>query len=231
LKSDAQPFCGSDLNLRGRSVAALDLQNLRLVEVDAETCELGCHGLLREFRQRCEGNALGGGADNVAPILLILRGAQEGALLLFLFGAGIMLSETEPTRTTLVKPSPERPLTILCVDDHTLVGEAVARVFTTAGYRVERVHDGRLAWHKISPNPAKFDVVVTDHQMPHMNGLELVRLMREAHFPGRIIVYGGALSPADEARYREFSVDAIVTKGPDSAKILAIVEAFHGEVE
>jgi len=220
--------CG-DLEVGDRPVAALDLSDLRLVEIDAESCEPARHVLLRDLWQGCHAKALDGGTGEIASILLILHGALEGALMLFLFGPGIILSENKISITTLLKASAEKPLTILCADDHTLVGEALARVFSTAGYRVERVDDGLLAWQKLSPNPAGFDVVVTDHQLPHLNGLELVRLMRKSEFPGRIIVYSGSLSEADQASYRELSVDAIVDNGPDSAMILAVVEAFHGE--
>ena len=123
--------------------------------------------------------------------------------------------------------STSHPLQLLCADDHTLVGEALVKVFSTAGYEVERANDGESAWAKLAPNLSRFQVVITDHVMPHLDGLGLVQRLRSAHYPGRILVYSDAISADEDLAYRQLAVDAIVEKGPDSAKLLAIVEAFH----
>ena len=119
------------------------------------------------------------------------------------------------------------PIHLLCADDHTLVGEALVKVFSTAGYRVEHADDGESAWEKVSQNPARFQVVITDHAMPRLDGLGLVQRLRRANFPGRIIVYTDKISADEDVAYRALAVDAIVAQGPDSAKLLAVVEAFH----
>jgi DNA-binding response OmpR family regulator len=130
------------------------------------------------------------------------------------------------TRTT-VTSSADQPLTILCADDHTLVGDAVVKVFSTAGYTVERASDGEEAWQKLAANLQKFDVVITDHDMPRANGLQLVRRLRDAKYAGRIIVHSSGLSDADAAIYREMGVEKVVMKSPDAAKLLGIVKALH----
>ncbi len=225
-----RPRDGLDLEVGHRPLATFDLGDLRLIELQAESCEPADHVVLRYLGHGGRAEPPNGGTSDVAAVLLVLHGALEGALILLLFGERIILPENKIT-ASLLKASPNKPIRILCADDHTLVGEAIARVFTTAGYRVERAEDGLIAWQRIAPDPGQFDVVVADHQLPHLNGLALVRLLREAKFPGRIIVYSAALSATDEASYRALAVDALVHKGPDSAKILAIVEAFHGEGE
>ncbi len=125
--------------------------------------------------------------------------------------------------------SKNQPLSILCVDNHTLVGDALAKVFRTAGYVVERAEDGESAWTKLTQAPGHFDVLVTDHEMPRLDGVGLVTRLREVGFAGRVIVYSAALSGADTERYRELGVDAIVVKSPDAARLLAIVQAFNRE--
>lgn len=129
----------------------------------------------------------------------------------------------------IAKAKPGRALTILCVDDHTMIGDALTKVFTTAGYAVERAEDGRAALEKAVAELEHFDVVITDHQMPRLDGLGLVAGLRSARFSGRIIVYSSGIPEEEVLRYRAFSVDAIVIKSPDAARLLAIVEAFHGE--
>lgn len=129
----------------------------------------------------------------------------------------------------IAKAKPGRALTILCVDDHTMIGDALTKVFITAGYVVERAEDGQAALRKAVADLDHFDVVITDHQMPRLDGLGLVAGLRSARFAGRIIVYSSVLAEEEVARYRAFSVDAIVVKTPDAARLLAVVEAFHGE--
>lgn len=124
------------------------------------------------------------------------------------------------------RPGP-KPIHLLCADDHTLVGEALVKVFTTAGYQVVHVDNGLSAWEIISADPQRFHVVITDHSMPQIDGLRLVQQLRQAKYLGRVIVYSGSLTPEEDLAYRKLSVDAIIENGPDSAKLLAVVEAFH----
>lgn len=149
--------------------------------------------------------------------------------MLLLFGTRIILSENKKPVVIMPAEAPH-PLSILCVDDHTLVGDALVKVFSGAGYAVERAEDGKAAWEMLAPAPDRFDVLITDHQMPHLTGLELVERLRTIPFAGRIIVYSGRLGPVESAHYAKLGVDAVVNKGPDSARLLAIVEAFHGQI-
>jgi two-component system sensor histidine kinase and response regulator WspE len=127
----------------------------------------------------------------------------------------------------IVKPTPEKPLAILCADDHTLVGDALMKVFATAGYDVERASDGEEAWGKLAADLKRFDVLITDHEMPRLTGLQLVGRLRDARFPGRIIVYSAAVTDEDQQLYRGMGVEAIVVKSPEPAKLLAVVKALH----
>ena len=76
-------------------------------------------------------------------------------------------------------------------------------------------------------NWVRFDVIVADRQMSRLDGFGLVARLREAVFPGRIIVYSGTLTEEIMARYRDLAVDAMVVKGPDSARLLAVVQALN----
>ncbi len=60
--------------------------------------------------------------------------------------------------------------------------------------------------------PDAFDLLLTDHHMPVMNGLELVTAVRSLPFFGKIIVFSSELSPAVAIEYRKFSVDLILQK-------------------
>lgn len=206
-------------------LAALDLRNLRLVHIEPHARESAGHVFLRDFRLGRDPQALDILAGDVASFAFGTQGALEGAAILLLFASGIILYQNK--NAVFIVPQRNAPLAILCVDDHTLIGDALTKLFRTAGYAVERADDGESAWAKLAENPARFDVLVTDHQMPRLDGLGLVARLREAAFPGRIIVYSGTLTEEIMARYRNLAVDAMVVKGPDSARLLAVVQALN----
>ncbi len=65
---------------------------------------------------------------------------------------------------------------ILVVDDSPVPAQMVATVLRHAGYEVSIARDGQIAWRKAQEQ--QFDLVLTDEQMPFMNGSELCRRLR-----------------------------------------------------
>jgi len=72
--------------------------------------------------------------------------------------------------------TPERTPTVLVVDDNAEHGQALAKIFERAGYRVSTAGDGEEALRILVERP--FDLILTDLRMPRMNGLELLRNIR-----------------------------------------------------
>lgn len=60
--------------------------------------------------------------------------------------------------------------------------------------------------------------------MPVLSGTDLVGLLRQAGFSGRIVVYSSSLSPPERARYDLLGVNAIVEKSAVAAELIAAVE-------
>jgi two-component system sensor histidine kinase and response regulator WspE len=65
---------------------------------------------------------------------------------------------------------------ILVVDDSLVVRELQRKLLDHHGYEIEVAVDGMDAWATV--RGGRFDLVVTDVDMPRMDGVELVRLMR-----------------------------------------------------
>jgi CheY-like chemotaxis protein len=84
--------------------------------------------------------------------------------------------------------------------------------------------DGVEAWGILSADLSAFDVVVTDIDMPSLDGFGLIQILREARFGGRIVVFSSSLGPNDRQKLRTFSVDAIVEKGSPVGDLLAMIE-------
>jgi two-component system chemotaxis response regulator CheY len=90
----------------------------------------------------------------------------------------------------------------------------MSAVLAHEGYEVETVDGGGEALQRLrqEQDHRGYDLLITDHQMPGINGLELVRQTRELHFLGKIVVFSSALTDELSAQYRQFAVDAILPK-------------------
>lgn len=75
-------------------------------------------------------------------------------------------------------PASARGGTILTVDDSAVARIHVRRALESAGYRVIEATNGREALERLAAGDLQVDAVVTDAEMPLLNGQELVRALR-----------------------------------------------------
>ena len=104
------------------------------------------------------------------------------------------------------------PLRILVVEDEKAVAHMIAMVLGGPASKVATARNGWEALIKIGATAQPFDVVITDHRMPRMTGLQLVRQLRAKNFAGKILVVSGHLSDEDIRAYEELSVDMMMSK-------------------
>lgn len=105
-----------------------------------------------------------------------------------------------------------KSLRVLYADDMKELRQLMEIVLDRDGHHVDSVSDGHLAIEIIQKDPLAYDVVITDHHMPTISGLELVAQLRALRFPGKIIVFSSEINEeVDEAYYR-FKVDHILPK-------------------
>jgi two-component system chemotaxis response regulator CheY len=114
--------------------------------------------------------------------------------------------------TSQTAPAPKKSLRVLYADDMKELRQLLEVVLGRDGHKVESVPDGNLALDLLKENPAAYDVVITDHHMPTVSGLELVARLRAMNFKGRIIVFSSELSEDVDATYRTHKVDFILPK-------------------
>ena len=105
-----------------------------------------------------------------------------------------------------------RVLRILYAEDLRDLREVARIALTRDGHSIECVPDGVLALERIKAAPNSLDLMITDHHMPKMNGLELVTALGAEPFAGKIIVFSSELSPAIGAAYLQLGVDRILPK-------------------
>jgi len=103
-------------------------------------------------------------------------------------------------------------LQILVVEDEKALAHMIAIVLGGPAAKVAKARNGWEALIKVGVTPRPFDVVITDHRMPRMTGLQLVRRLRTKNFSGKILVLSGQLSDEDISAYEELSVDMMMSK-------------------
>jgi DNA-binding response OmpR family regulator len=101
---------------------------------------------------------------------------------------------------------------ILVVEDEKAVAHMIAMVLGGPASKVVSARNGWEALIKIGATARPFDVVITDHRMPRMTGLELVRQLRAQNFGGKILVLSAHLSDEDIRAYEELTVDMMMSK-------------------
>ncbi len=119
--------------------------------------------------------------------------------------------------TTSVTGSPNsgatrKSLRVLYADDMKELRQLMEIVLGRDGHQVDSVADGSLAIERVKKDPQAYDVVITDHHMPTISGLELVAGLRGMNYPGKIIVFSSELSMAVDEAYRSHRVDHILPK-------------------
>lgn len=91
--------------------------------------------------------------------------------------------------------------------------ELVSIVLGKEGHIVDTVPNGAAALeHLTHVSPDHYDLVITDHHMPEMNGLEFVRNLRRQEFPGKILVFSSEVSHEVRDKYLQLEVDRLLPK-------------------
>jgi CheY-like chemotaxis protein len=72
----------------------------------------------------------------------------------------------------------ESKATILVVDDEPQVAETLREILEFEGFQVEIAENGRRALERLTSD-RHFDLIITDMKMPEMDGLELLRRVKE----------------------------------------------------
>ncbi len=95
---------------------------------------------------------------------------------------------------------------VLVVDDSITVREVQRQLLTARGYRVDVAVDGVEGWAML--RNGSYDAAVVDVDMPRMNGLELVRTIRQDERLARLPVIIVSYKEGDDDRLRGLEVGA-----------------------
>lgn len=144
------------------------------------------------------------------------------------------LLEAQAGRTAAPPPlraeEQRRPPKILVVDDQFSVRQLQRSILEAAGYQVEVARHGREALQMLLADP-DVDLVLTDVQMPEMDGLELLRAIRadSARHSLPVAVVTSKGSEEDRRRGAEEGADAYIVKNEfNQQALLETIERLVG---
>jgi len=118
------------------------------------------------------------------------------------------------------KPNPTRH--ILVVDDEPCIREICTEVLIQQGYHVDTAGDGAAAWQAL--NSDSYDLLVTDHNMPKVSGVELLKKLRTSSMALPVILVTGMPPAAELERHPWLQIDAILLKPFTCHELLVTVK-------
>jgi CheY-like chemotaxis protein len=105
-----------------------------------------------------------------------------------------------------------RGLHIMYIDDEESLVLLMKLTLEPRGYRVSSFVSQQQALAAFRANPASFDLVVTDHNMPGMSGLDVARAMRLIRADLPIVLASGFIDEALRVQARAAGVGDLVVK-------------------
>jgi CheY-like chemotaxis protein len=99
---------------------------------------------------------------------------------------------------------------ILVAEDEMIIQRMLVRILEEAGYMAVAVENGWEGWRQAQNQ--SFDLLVTDHVMPIMGGMRLVKLVRELFPSMPVIVVSGNFIKGDTPS--EYPADAVLLAKP-----------------
>jgi CheY-like chemotaxis protein len=113
---------------------------------------------------------------------------------------------------------------VLVVEDHHDTSFLLCRLLKMEGYEVEHAIDGMVGYSAAANSPP--DLIVTDIQMPRMDGIEMIKRIRESQSGKRIPII--VMSAYGQRRITDAlaaGADGIVEKPIDLDRFLETVKS------
>ena len=123
----------------------------------------------------------------------------------------------------------EQPLKlrVLVVEDNRVMADVMRFNFNRAGFDASVAYNGKVAWNLLQIE--EFQLLVTDYQMPEMDGKELCRRIRaEARFANLpiILLTAKGLELDRERLTRDLGVSLILYKPFSPRQLVAVAQEW-----
>jgi DNA-binding NarL/FixJ family response regulator len=114
----------------------------------------------------------------------------------------------------------------IIIDDHSLFNDGLALILKESGYFkvIEQVYDSRQAFFKCySLRPS---LVIIDYNMPHLNGLEVVKQINSLDYGCKIVIVSMYADKKEIALFKDEGVDGFINKTTPAADLIQALNAI-----
>ncbi|ATB48429.1 hybrid sensor histidine kinase/response regulator [Corallococcus macrosporus] len=155
-----------------------------------------------------------------APFIAGTAALEDGRIAVLLHVPDIMAEVRRMARPVTQAPAAKR-LRVLLVDDSPIARATEGALVKALGHSVEEAQDGEEAYVKVQNNT--YDLILTDVQMPKLDGFSLARRLKSTPAVARIpvIILSSLASPEDKRRGLDAGADAYLVKGELGVEVLA----------
>jgi DNA-binding response OmpR family regulator len=123
---------------------------------------------------------------------------------------GCHLAQIKVPAGSLQPAGANLPKRILFVDDEPMIRQLHKEVLSDFGYEVKLAEDGAVAWDALQVD--KFDLLITDHEMPKLTGVELLEKLHAARVYVPTIMVSGTMPTEELKRHQWPLVEATLNK-------------------
>ncbi len=137
------------------------------------------------------------------------------------------MKTTRPAGTPVTLPPEEAKGSVLVADDSITSRSLIKNILEASGYKVKTAVDGAEAFLLLKEG--QFDLLVSDVDMPNLNGFELTAKIRSDKTLGEIpvILVTALSSREDRERGIDVGANAYIVKGDfDQSNLLEMIERF-----
>jgi two-component system, OmpR family, response regulator len=113
---------------------------------------------------------------------------------------------------------------LLLVEDDLPLAEALLTLLVSSGYAVDCVHDGEAARQLAAVEP--FDLVILDLNLPHLDGLSVLRAMRAGGNRAAVMILTARGAAEDRVRGLDLGADDYMAKPFDIREFEARVRSL-----
>jgi DNA-binding NarL/FixJ family response regulator len=118
----------------------------------------------------------------------------------------------------------------IIIDDHSLFNDGMSLILKESGSFevIEQIYDSRQAQTKCFS--LKPDLIIVDYNMPHLNGLEVVRQLNTLGSDTKIVIVSMYADKKEIELFKKEGVDAYITKTtPGTELIESLKKVMVGE--
>lgn len=144
-------------------------------------------------------------------------------------GAGPAEDATPPAPPAPTAAEVRRGAELLLVDDDDVVGITIEALLAREGYTVTRLREPAQVLGALRSEPERWQLLLSDQNMPDMSGLDLARETRRSHPALPVLLMSGYISETLRSQAEALGVRALVPKERVIDELMPVVRRVLGQ--